>query len=475
MKDKTKNNNRAQWWALLILLTGTLLPPMDFFIVNVALPSIQEDMKTTGSMSQLVVSCYAASYAVFLITGGRLGDLYGRRQVFMIGMVCFAASSALCGLAWSPTVLIAGRVLQGAAAAVMAPQSLALIHAIFPAEQKNRALGFYGATFGLASVIGQVLGGVLVTTDPFGLGWRNIFLLNLPIVAVAVPAAWWLLQETRSSHPAKLDPGGMLLLAVALTALVFPLVEGREKGWPLWSISLLILALPTLILFWQYEKRVVRKGTDPLVVPAIFSAPGIKSGLWATLFFYSIAPFFLFFAVYQQIGLGLSPLRVGVAILPLGAGFLLGPLANPYFIKFFKNYTTSLGMALEVIGMLLVALLVILEQPHWFPLPLFIIGFGQGIAMPSLIRNVVEHVDNRWSGLAAGLVNSTLQISGALAVALIGGVFFTVAGQVPSPETISRAFIIACLIIGGTLALAAVLSSFSERKKHSTAPLTSQT
>jgi MFS family permease len=214
---------------------------------------------------QLIISGYATTYAVMLITGGRLGDLYGRRNVFLAGMVGFAAASALCGFAWSPSVLITGRILQGVAAAIMAPQALASINAIFPDHEKSKALSFYALTFGLASMAGLFLGGALIALDVFGLGWRAIFLINLPVIAIAAPAALVMLRETRSEHARKLDIGGATLIAVALFALISPLIEGREQGWPIWSILMLLASLPLLLLFWRYEIKVGAAGGDPIV------------------------------------------------------------------------------------------------------------------------------------------------------------------------------------------------------------------
>ena len=238
-----------RWIALVILLAGAFLPPLDFFIVNVALPSIRDDFQASASTIQLIISGYATTYAVMLITGGRLGDLYGRRTIFLVGMSGFAAASALCGFAWSPSVLIAGRVLQGFAAAIMAPQALASINAIFPDHEKSKALSFYALTFGLASMAGLFLGGALIALDIFGLGWRAIFLINLPVIAIAGPSAFFALEETRSERPSKLDLGGALLIALALLALVAPLIEGREQGWPTWSLLMLASSLPLFLLF----------------------------------------------------------------------------------------------------------------------------------------------------------------------------------------------------------------------------------
>ncbi|MEX3949492.1 MFS transporter [Paraburkholderia sp. EG287B] len=446
------------WWALTVLLMGTLLPPLDFFIVNVALPSMQADLHASADIAQLVISAYAATYAIFLITGGRLGDLYGRRRIFLVGILAFAAASAVCGFASSPAALVTGRILQGAAAAVMAPQALASIHALFPAHQKGLALSLFGAAYGIAAVAGQALGGVLVSANVFGLGWRSIFLINLPVVMAAAPAAYWLVRESRSDHPAKLDPGGMVLLAMALAALVVPLIEGRERGWPVWTWALLIGAAPLFAIFWRYEARVASAGRDALVPPVIFAAPGLVRGLVATLFFYSLAPFFMMFAIYVQRALGLAPLEVGLRILPLGVGFLVGPLLNPLIARLFGHRSAAAGMAIEGCGLFWTAMLVHDEHLHALNASLFLIGFGQGVALPALVRRNVECVDRRWSGLAAGLVSSFLQVSAALAVALLGGLFFALAGPDASSAQVARAFATTVAIIGMLLFVAAFLA-----------------
>jgi len=446
-----------RWMALAVLLTGTLLPPLDFFIVNVALPTIRTDLRASQGDSQLIVSVYAAAYAVTLILGGRLGDIYGRKRVFIVGMLGFGIASALCGFAPSPAVLVAGRLLQGVTAAVMGPQSLASIHAIFPAEEKNRALSFYGATFGLASVAGQLLGGVLVSADLFGLGWRNVFLINLPVILIAIPAASILLKENRAERSDKLDIPGAALLAAGLLALVFPLIEGREKHWPWWCQALLITCIPLLLAFWQYEKKKESKGDSPLIYPSLFRRSGLRRSLGAAFFFYSLASFFLIFAVYEQGALGHDTLATGLAVLPFGIGFFFGPWCSPTIVKRFGSRTASFGMLLEVFGLILAAILSLKGISSYLFLPLFTIGLGQGIAIPALLRLNVDQVDPRFSGLAAGVVTATFQISAAVFVALIGGLFFTLAPDGVNPPEIQSAFGISTAVLGSLLGMAALL------------------
>ena len=447
-----------RWLALCVLLAGTLLPPLDFFIVNVALPAIQADLQAAPSLAQLVVSVYAAAYAVTLILGGRLGDLYGRKRMFIVGMLGFGIASAICGCAPSPGVLVAGRLLQGISAAIMAPQSLASIHAIFPVQEKSRALGMYGATFGAASVAGQLLGGLLVSLDLFGLGWRAVFLINLPIIALAVPAAISWVRDSRSEQAGHLDIVGALLLAAGLLAVVVPLIEGRERGWPWWCVGLLALGPPLLVAFWRWEQRQERGHGTPLIPPSVLASPGLRRTLAATFFFYTIAPFFLVFAVYEQTGLGHDPLAAGLAVLQLGIGFLLGPLCSATVARRLGIHTAAFGMGLEVVGILAAASLAWVDAPGWLPAPLFLIGMGQGLALPALVRLNVDQVDARSAGLAAGLVNATLQISAAVSTSTIGGLFFALASHGTGRGAVRMAFSVALLVIGAGLGLAAILS-----------------
>ncbi len=462
MRDTSNPDDKLdprRWMALVILLTGAFLPPLDFFIVNVALPSIREDFRASASTMQLIISGYATTYAVMLITGGRLGDLYGRRNVFLAGMVGFAAASALCGFAWSPAALVAGRILQGFAAAIMAPQALASINAIFPDHEKSKALSFYALTFGVASMVGLFLGGALIALDILGLGWRAIFLINLPVIAVAAPSAFIMLRETRSERPSKLDLGGALLIAIALSALIAPLIEGREQGWPIWLILMLATSLPFFLLFWRHEKHLESTGKDPILAPSLLQNRGLLRGLLAALFFYALAAFWLIFSVYQQGGLGLTPFEAGLAILPAAVGFVLGPFASERILRVFGRFSAGAGMVLQAAGLFGTAALISNGLPQFLFAALFLIGAGQGIALPSLVKSIVQRVDRTQSGLASGLVNSMFQIGGALAAAIVGGLFFSILGPATDVQSIGRAYSVAavaiaiCLLIAGWLSV----------------------
>ncbi|MBW0447090.1 MFS transporter [bacterium M00.F.Ca.ET.228.01.1.1] len=463
-RNRSESPDPRRWAMFSVLLVGAFLPPLDFFIVNVALPSIRAELTASSSAEQLVISSYAGLYAVTLITGGRLGDLFGRGRVFFLGLIGFAAASTLCGLANSPWTLIAGRALQGVTAAIMAPQALASIQAIFPESEKPLALSLYGAVFGLAAVIGQALGGILISLDLLNLGWRTIFLVNLPLAILVVVFGIPLLKETRAQHARKLDLGGTALSMLTLGALIVPLIEGREAGWPVWAWVSLI-AVPALAgLFWRYERRLGSRGGAPLLDPAALRAPGLGQALLIALLLYSIGAFFLLFSVYLQNALHVDALSAGLVFLPFGVGFLLGPLSTPFFSRFIGAYVNPLGMALEVVG--LVGLVWLIEAtPTGTPLAsaplaavLFVTGFGQGLALPTLMRMVTGRVAPALSGMIAGIASSTLQVSTSLSVAIIGGIFYTVLGARQDPASIAHAFIVALLSISLFLTVGAALS-----------------
>lgn len=465
-----------RWAMFVLLLIGAFLPPLDFFIVNVALPSIKRDLGASASAEQLVISSYAALYAVTLITGGRLGDLYGRSRMFFIGLAGFAISSAVCGFAGSPLALVAGRALQGVTAAMMAPQALASVHAIFPEREKPLALGIYGAVFGLASVIGQALGGVLISLDLLGMGWRTIFLVNLPVAVLVVLLGVPLLKDTRARDARGLDLCGVALSMAALGALVLPLIEGRQAGWPLWSLLSLGASPVLALIFWRHETRLARLGGASLLDPLALQAPGLGRALLIALLFYSIGAFFLLFSVYLQDALHATALRAGMTFLPFGVGFLLGPLSTPVLRRVFGDYLNPIGLGLEAAGFAGLACLIAATPVGAQPAPallaaaLWAIGFGQGLGLPTLMRMVTGRVAPAFSGMISGLFSSTLQVGAALSVAVIGGIFYSVLGPRHDAAAITQAFVVALVCIGVCLGVGAALGVTLARRPVPAAP-----
>ena len=303
---------------LIVVLAGTFMTVLDFFIVNVAIPSIGHDLSAGSAVIQWVIAGYGIPYGAGLITGGKLGDLYGRRRLFMLGLAVFTLASVACGLAPSSAFLVAARVGQGAGAALLVPQVLAIMNTTFTGSARVSAFTVYGVILGLAAVFGQLIGGSLIQANLFGLGWRACFLINVPIGAAALIMAHRVVPESKSDIRARLDIGGMLLISLALLATVLPLIQGRQQGWPLWTwLSLAGAAALFAIFVAQQRRRAV-----PLIDPVLFQERVFTAGVLAQLVFWmGQAAFFLVFALYVQQGRGMGPLAAGIIFIPLGAGY----------------------------------------------------------------------------------------------------------------------------------------------------------
>ena len=426
-----------RWLGLVLVLTAAFLTSFDFFVVNVALPAIRLDLGARPAELQFVIAGYGLAFAVLLVTGGRMGDLYGRRRLFVWGMAGFTAASALCGLAQTPGQLIAARVLQGLTAAVMNPQVLAIIRVTFPENERARAIGWFSVTLGAASIAAQLIGGALIEWNPGGLTWRPIFLVNVPIGIVAAIAARLILQESSAAGRHSLDPGGILLGTAALLLLSVPLVEGREAGWPTWSLLCIALSLPVMAAFVAYEWALQARGRVPLVNLRLFRDRAFSLGLvMAVTFFGGLASFFLSITLFLQQGFGLGPLATGLTFVAFGVGFVTGSRLSSAVARRIGPRVINLGTALMVLGLASIVLLA--RAAHGAPLDgrllaaiLVVYGLGQGLALPSLVATVVgsSRIPAADAGSASGVFSTVQQIAFALGVAVIGGVFFGVLGE----------------------------------------------
>lgn len=450
-----------QGWALAVLLVGAILPPLDYFIVNLALPAIRDGIGARPAELELVVSAYACANAVMLITGGRLGDMYGRKRIFMAGMAGFVLASALCGLAGSGAVLVAGRILQGLCAAMLAPQVLATIRSMFTAREQVRVMGLYGFVFGLAAVVGQLGGGALISLHPFGLGWRAIFLVNLPIGLFALVGSWRFIPESRLPRGQRIDLPGTLVLSLFLLMLVYPLARGREAGWPMWMVACLAGSLPVLGLLLRVEWRSLAQGKDPLLDLHLFRNPVVALGLALAFLFYAMSAFFLTYGIYLQSGLHWSPLASGIAILPFGLGFLSSPLLMPRLVQRFGAFSAlTLGYGLLAMGVAAVAALAGTGAPGaGFYLGLAAIGMGQGVVLPSVVRIVLAEVAPERAGVASGMVTAALQIGAAVGAATLGGVFFSLLGAHPGVADYAHAFSTTMFALVAVLLVCVALSA----------------
>ncbi len=416
--------------GLFTVLLAAALPLVDFFIVNVALPAIGTDLAASESVLELVVAGYGVAYAVLLVLGGRLGDLFGRRRLFLGGMAAFGLTSLACGLAPGAWTLVAARVTQGASAAAMLPQVLATIQATTSGPRRAKAMSLYGATAGLSMVAGQVLGGVLVSADLAGTGWRSVFLVNVPVVLLGLTLAVRAVPETRSARPEPVDVPGTLLLAAALLTLLVPLTEGRAAGWPLWT-WLSLAAFPcTAAAFYAVERGADARGRTPLVPPSLFTIVSLRRGLILILpFSIGFSGFMFVIAVALQQGAGLDPVDAGLALAPLAVVFFLVSLAGPRLVSRYGTRVVAAGAALQGAGLLLIILAARRSWPDLGLLALLpggaLAGAGQALQLPVIYRVVLSEVPPARAGVGSGVMSTTQQSALALGVAGLGTLFLT--------------------------------------------------
>ncbi|MFG2605660.1 MFS transporter [Streptomyces sp. NPDC048514] len=416
--------------GLFTVLLAASLPLVDFFIINVALPTIGSDLDAGETVLELVVAGYGVAYAVLLVLGGRLGDSFGRRRLFLGGMAAFGLTSLVCGLAPTAWTLVVARVAQGASAAAMLPQVLATIQATTTGARRAKAMSLFGATAGLSMVAGQILGGVLVAADVAGTGWRAVFLVNVPVVVVGLALAVRLVPETRSQRPEPVDGPGTVLLALSLLTLLVPLTEGRAAGWPLWT-WLSLAAFPFAVAaFWRVERRADRAGRTPLVPPSLLALVSLRRGLALMLpFAIGFSGFMFVIALALQQGAGLDPVPAGLALAPMAVVHLLVSLAGPRLIRRYGTRVVTAGTVVQGAGILLIVLAAWRDWPHLGFASLLpgmaLAGAGQALQLPNLLWIVMSEVPAERAGVGSGVMVTTQQSALALGVATLGTLFLT--------------------------------------------------
>ena len=445
--------------GLFTVLLAAALPLVDFFVVNVALPAIGRDLAAGEAVLELVVAGYGVAYAVLLVLGGRLGDLFGRRRLFLGGMAAFGLTSLACGLAPGAWSLVAARIAQGASAAAMLPQVLATIQAATSGTRRARAMSLYGATAGLSMVAGQILGGVLVAADLAGTGWRSVFLVNVPVVVAGLVLAVRYVPETRSRHPEPVDGPGTVLLALSLLTLLAPLTEGRATGWPLWTwVSLAAFPLAAGG-FWAVERRADRAGRTPLVPPSLLALPSLRRGLLLILpFSIGFSGFMFVIALALQQGAGLGPVQAGLALAPMAVVFLFVSLAGPRLIARHGTRVVTAGSVVQGVGVLLLVLAVWRDWPHLDFGSLLpgaaVAGAGQALQLPNVLRIVMSEVPPARAGVGGGVMVTTQQSALALGVATLGTLFLTLVPHLGMRD----ALVITLLVQSAGIVLTGLLS-----------------
>jgi EmrB/QacA subfamily drug resistance transporter len=431
---------RAVTWApLAVILCGTFVYVLDFFIVNVALPSIQRSLGASPAAIEWVVAGYGLTSAAFLVTGGRLGDHYGRRRIFCAGLLGFTVASVLCAIAPDAGFLVGARLAQGVAAAVMAPNVLSILGTTYAGPARVKAISIYGMVMGVAAVAGQLIGGLLIAANPAGLGWRLIFWVNVPIGIAALVLARRIVPESRaaentSTGRGRLDLRGAALFTAALVAIVLPLLDGRAHGWPAWSWACLAAGPVLLAVFAAHLRATARRGAHPLLDPAIFAVRAFRAGLTSqVLFWCQQAASYLLLALYLQQGRGLSPVSSGGVFSVLAAGYLVTSFRAPALTMRFGRRVIAAGAVTAGLGN---AALVAAVLAHAGAAPvaalfpgLFLLGAGQGLCITPLTTTVLIHADASRAGSVSGALSTAQQVGNAIGVAVTGVVFYGLLGR----------------------------------------------
>jgi EmrB/QacA subfamily drug resistance transporter len=461
----------GRWLAAAVLITGALMDMIDVTIVNVALPTIRRSLHTSSTQLEWVVSGYMLAFAAALIVAGTMGDRFGRRRVFLFGVGLFGAGSLCAGLSGTGAELIAARVVQGTAAACMAPQVLATFRVIFATtKERGQAFALYGAMLGFASAIGLVLGGVLTDANLFGWSWRSVFFVNVPVAVVAMIAGLRVIPETRDPAARRPNYAGALLLAASMAAIVYPLLEGRELGWPAWVWPLLAAGVAGVAGLAVLEERRAGSPTAPMLRAGLLRVPAFAAGLGVQLAFSAgLQGFFLMFALWLQVGEHFSPLKAGLTAVAFSVGsFLAAPAAVPLAQKYGRRILVS-GAVLMAGGILAVGAFVGHVGVGGSPWPvvpgLVVAGVGLSLLVIPLVNVVLAAAPVEAAGSASGLFSTAQQLGGAVGVALLGTVFF---GSVTSGHTFAVAlqhtapYAIGAFVLCGLLSLLLPRTAVSE-------------
>lgn len=452
---------RWRWAALAVILSVEVMDLLDALVTTIAGPSIRAELGGSESLLQWLGAAYTLAMAIGLLTGGRLGDIHGRRRIFLVGATGFTLASLACALAWSPGLLIAARAVQGLFGALMLPQGLGMIKEMFRGREQATAFGAFGPVMGLGSVGGPVLAGWLVGADLLGTGWRMIFLINLPIGIFAVAGALIFLPPAPGARALRLDPVGAVLAALGAVGVLYPLVQGRELDWPGWIFAVLAAGVAVLALFGRYEARRERRGQDALVPAGLFRKRSFSGGLVAGLvFFGALIGTSLVLTLYLQLGLGYSPLRAGLTVLPQAIGSVAG------FVVAGAGLSERLGRGLMLIGTAVMLLAVAglawtvqaagADVTPWHLAPALIgIGTGMGLAMTPFFGIVLAGVEPGETGAASGALTSVQQLGGAFGIAVLGTVYFGLLPEVRAATVGSLA--VAAALLALALALTFLL------------------
>ncbi|HEV2633979.1 MAG TPA: MFS transporter [Actinocrinis sp.] len=423
---------RLAWAVVLVVLGADVMDLLDSTIVNVGAPSIARDLHASGTNLQWIIAGYTLAMAAILITGGRLGDLYGRRRMFLIGVAAFTVCSALSSAAQSPHELIAARALQGLSAGIMLPQGLSIIRSVFPREQAGAAMGIFGPVMGIAATLGPIVGGALVQADLFGSHWRSIFWVNVPLGLLALVLAVRVIPEDQGhgEDVPTLDVLGMLLSGAGMLLLVYPLIQGREDNWPAYMYVLMGASVPVFAAFGLQQRARQRQNRTPLVTPSLFAKRAFTGGLFFGVFFFSgMGALFLVLMLHVQLALGYTSLHAGLTGLPFSLGAAIGAgLGGGLLAPRYGRKVLMAGVVMMAAGLGGVAWTIShygQAMTTWNLVPAFTFcGLGLGLLITTFFGMVVSAVDEHETGSAGGVINALQQLANSLGVALFGTLYF---------------------------------------------------
>jgi EmrB/QacA subfamily drug resistance transporter len=456
MKDR-------RWLGMSAILAATIMNLLDSTIVNVAAPSIRRDLGGSYASLQWLAAGYTLALAVGLLTGGRLGDMYGRRRMLLIGITGFVIASLACSMAFSPASLISARVVQGLFAAVMVPQCFGLIRDVFAPADMGKAFGIFGPAIGLSTIAGPIIAGQLIDANILGTGWRAVFAINVPLGAYAIIAGMRSLPSKRPAPGMRLDVVGALTAGVGMFLLVYPLVQGRDFGWPVWLLSMIVGAVVVLASFGRYQGLRARSGRTPLVELSVFAKRSYTSGVaFVVIFFGSIVGFSLSVGLFLQLGLGMTPAHASLTMSPWAAGAFIGSGFAAMMMHRLGRKIIHIGLAIMAAG--LIFTYAIFTSAHggvssWaLTFPLGVYGIGMGMIFVPLFDIVMGDIGDHEVGSASSLLESLQQLGASLGVAVLGTVFFTTIGVVPRISTFLHAVSTVTLITSGLVVVAFALA-----------------
>src|ERR1700761_1228590 len=438
--------NPLRWFVFAVVIAANVMDLMDATIVNVAGPSIRAALGGSAATLQWLPAGYTLAFAVFLITGARLGDMYGRRRLFLIGSAGFTVMSAACAAAPSAGVLIACRVLQGAFGALMIPQGFGMLKESFDDDEMNKVFGAFGPVMGLSILAAPILAGALVEANLWGIGWRLVFLINVPIGIAAFAGAVRVLPRTVAHPGLKLDAGGMALVGLALTAIIYPLIQGRESGWPAWTFVLLGAGIALLAGFTWWERH---RRSAPLIDPRLLANRTYAGGLLVVLaFFGAFSGLILCVSLWAQLGEGFSPVHAGLTLIAMVVGMVIGMVGGVQIVGRLGRHLLHLGIGLVAAGANGLALTVgdASTASHLDLAPaLFVVGLGVGSSLGQLFDFILAGVGMEEVGSASGVLEAVQQLSSAIGVAALGTIFFSAfSGHLPTHALAITAW--ACLV-----------------------------